>query len=89
MRRRHRGGRRGHQHGHGKARDLYGACVGKQYTVEEVPATALLSCLGICPKSVVRKKYCYRMGGPVLLQVGSREVAVGKDIASQIIVREV
>ncbi|HHW98389.1 MAG TPA: ferrous iron transport protein A [Firmicutes bacterium] len=87
---------RGHGHSHGRGhcrcdqvRDLYAASEGKCYTVEQVPPAALLSCLGICPNSLVQKKYRYGMGGPVLLQVGSREVAVGKDIASHILVREV
>ncbi len=74
---------------HAPARDLYRADEGKQYAIKQVPPAALLSCLGICPDSIVQKKYRYRFGGPVLLQVGSREVAVGKDIASHILVEEV
>jgi len=73
----------------GQLSNLYTVCEGKCYEVEQVPPAPLLSCLGICPKSVVQKKYRYSLGGPVLLQVGSREVAVGKDIASRILVREV
>lgn len=68
---------------------IYSVDVNKEYVVEEVPQAGLLPCLGIYPKSRVRKSYRYKMGGPVLLQVGNREVAVGKDIADQILVKEV
>lgn len=88
-RQRNRAGKGRRKHRCENCADLYGACEGKRYAVEQVPQAALLSCLGIYPDSIVEKKYRYRLGGPVLLQVGSREVAVGKNVASHILVREV
>ncbi|WP_338140909.1 FeoA family protein [Methanimicrococcus hongohii] len=68
--------------------NIYVAPNDTDYVVESVPDAALLACLGIYPQSVVRKSHCYKLGGPVILHISSRKVAVGKDLASQILVRE-
>lgn len=86
-RRRHGRGR-GHGKGHGPM-TIYTADPNKEYVVKEVPHADLLPCLGIYPQSRLRKNYRYRMGGPTLITVGNRQVAVGKDIASKIVVSEV
>ncbi|WP_318785080.1 FeoA family protein [Methanimicrococcus hacksteinii] len=75
------------QHGENQL-NIYTAQNNTEFVVESVPDAALLSCLGIYPKSVIRKSHCYKLGGPVILHLSSRKVAVGKDLASQIIVRE-
>ena len=69
--------------------NIYTAPNDTDFIVESVPDSALLACLGIYPRSIIRKSRCYKFGGPVVLHLCSRRVAVGKDLASQIIVREV
>ncbi|HHX71066.1 MAG: FeoA family protein [Miniphocaeibacter sp.] len=68
---------------------LYNVKANNNYVIDKVPNANLLPCLGIYPKSIVSKKYRYRLGGPVILVTGNREVAIGKDIAENIIVSEV
>ena len=68
--------------------NFYEAPINKVYQIEVVPSTALLPCLGIYPKSVVTKTYRYRWGGPIMVKVGQREVAIGKDVANRILVKE-
>lgn len=87
-RRRRKGMGRGRRHVQAHPDSVYLAESHKEYIVEKLPTVGLLPCLGIYPKSRVKKSYRYRFGGPVVLTVGNREVAVGKDIASHIIVKE-
>lgn len=68
--------------------NIYAAEPQKNYVVQSVPKANLLPCLGIFPKSIVTKNYRYRLGGPVLLKVGNRQVAIGKDLAKNILVKE-
>ncbi|HHW06809.1 MAG TPA: ferrous iron transport protein A [Clostridia bacterium] len=67
---------------------VYHAPNNKNYVVRDVPNISLLKSLGIRKNSQVYKKRTYRLGGPVLLVVDAREIALGKDIAEQIIVEE-
>jgi len=69
--------------------DIYTAAKDIDFVVESVPDSALLSCLGVYPKSVIRKSHCYKFGGPAVLHLSTRKVAIGKDLASQIFVSEV
>lgn len=72
-----------------KEKSLYYVKEERDYIVESVPKADLLPSLGIYPKSLIRKNYKYSFGGPVVVKVGSREVAIGKDIAEHILVSEV
>lgn len=72
-----------------KEKSLYYVEENKDYIVDSVPKASLLPSLGIYPKSIIRKNYTYGFGGPVVLNVGSREIAIGKDIAENILVSEV
>jgi len=69
--------------------NLYNAKRGFAYKVETVPDIGLLNSLGVRSNAVIRIKNKYSMGGPVLLQIDTCSVALGKDIALQIMVQEV
>ena len=58
-----------------------------QYVVTSAPEVGILKSLGIGKDAIIRKKMTYKMGGPVLLMVGSSVIAIGKDIAEKIMVR--
>ncbi|NLW09042.1 MAG: ferrous iron transport protein A [Firmicutes bacterium] len=53
-----------------------------------MPDVKILNSLGFYPGTVVFKKKRYRWGGPVLVNLATREIALGKDLASQILVKE-
>ncbi len=69
--------------------DFYQADSGCEYVVAEIPDNSLLTSLGIYVNSIVKKNYRYKFGGPVVLRVSSRDVAIGKDVAQGIMVRKV
>ncbi len=56
----------------------------KQCTIKTVPTLDLLKSLGVFEGAVVTKKFTYNMGGPVLILIDNREVAIGKDLAIDI-----
>jgi hypothetical protein len=57
------------------------------FTITKIPDILLLKNLGIRPGIQIHIKTRYAFGGPLLLQVeGMYSVAVGKDIAKQIMV---
>lgn len=60
----------------------------KEYIVTKTPEIHLLEVLGIFESSKVTKKATYRNGGPVLVSVNGREIAIGKDYAMAIEVKE-
>lgn len=66
---------------------LYYAKDNLQYVITSTPELSILKSLGIVKNAKIFKKLTYRMGGPVLLTVESSEIAIGKDIAEQILVR--
>lgn len=72
---------------HGK-HSLYTAPENCRYTVADVPDVKILNSLGFYPGTVIHKKKRYRLGGPVLIRRATREIALGKDIASAILVEE-
>jgi Fe2+ transport system protein FeoA len=91
----------GHGHGHGHRHgyrmrhghrmvenSLYTVPENRCYTVAHVPDVKILSSLGFYPGTVVHKKKRYGWGGPVLVNLATREIALGKDIASAILVKE-
>lgn len=63
---------------------LYQVPSGTQYRITAIPDAPLLQSLGIFKGAVVIKKTIYKLGGPVLLDIQSREVAIGKDLALQV-----
>lgn len=60
----------------------------KSYIIEEIPDVKLLQSLGIRKNAKVFKKLSYKLGGPVVLAVDMSEIALGKDVAEKILVRE-
>jgi len=86
MRHRHR-----MRHGHGNRmgqNSLYTVPDNRSYTVADVPDVKVLNSLGFYPGTVVHKKKRYGWGGPVLVSLATREIALGKDLASAILVKE-
>lgn len=63
---------------------LYGAECSKNYRISKMPQIPLLESLGVYQGGVVGKIATYPFGGPVLLLIDHREVAVGKKVAKQI-----
>ncbi|NLM68687.1 MAG: ferrous iron transport protein A [Firmicutes bacterium] len=57
--------------------------------VVAMPEHPLLDSLGICSDALITVQNKYRFGGPVLLKIDTATVALGKDIARQILVEEV
>jgi len=69
--------------------NLYEARTKCDFQVASVPDIGLLQSLGVRAGTQVTVQNRYALGGPVLLRVeGTFSVAVGKDIARQIAVRE-
>ncbi len=69
--------------------DLYTAEINKTYLVNTMPEIDLLNSLGVFEGAEIFKKSTYKMGGPVLILIDNREVAIGKDTALLINVEEV
>lgn len=57
--------------------------------VTAIPDHPLLDSLGISTEAIVKVQNKYAFGGPILLQVDTATIALGKDIATQITVKEV
>ncbi len=68
--------------------NLYGAKKGKTYTVTSTPDYMLLSSIGILEGVKIRIESKYKLGGPVSVSLSTRKIAIGKDIASKILVKE-
>lgn len=62
-------------------RILYECKNNEEYIITHTPNVHLLSSLGVFEGSKVIKKATYRNGGPVLLNIEGREVAIGKGLA--------
>lgn len=67
---------------------LYTVPDNRSYTVSKVPEVKVLGSLGIYPGTIIRKKKRFRFGGPVLISLATRELALGKDVAAAILVKE-
>lgn len=68
---------------------LYSVSSNESYYIEDKVDMNLLNTLGIYQGAVVFKKRSYRLGGPVLVEIDGRGIAVGKSIANKIIVKKV
>jgi Fe2+ transport system protein FeoA len=70
--------------------NLYEAERNHKFQVASVPNVGLLKNLGVRNGTKVTVQNRYSLGGPVLLRVeDAYSVAIGKDIATQIAVKEV
>jgi len=73
-----------------KTTNLYAAKEGHPLKIVSVANIALLESLGVRLGTQLAVKNRYTFGGPVLLRIeDSYSVAIGKDIATQILVQEV
>lgn len=72
-----------------KEHSIYEAKLGFKYQVNDIPDIELLHSLGVYRGAKMTLKEKINLGGPVVLEMGHRTVAIGKDIARQIFVREV
>lgn len=70
-----------------KTQNIYKAKNNCQYQIINTPDNGILKGMGIIKNASIYKITTYKFGGPVLLRVGSCEVAIGKDIADKILVR--
>jgi len=69
--------------------NLYSAKKNARLQIISVPGIELLEGLGLRSGTTIVVKSRYGLGGPVLLRVAdSFDVAIGKDIATQIAVKE-
>ncbi|MCL1843353.1 MAG: ferrous iron transport protein A [Defluviitaleaceae bacterium] len=69
--------------------NLYEATKGEAFQIASVPKIGMLENLGLRVGTFVTVQSRFALGGPVLLRVeDSFAVAIGKDIATQIAVRE-
>ena len=69
--------------------NLYNAKKDGEFQVVSVPDIGMLKNLGVHTGTHIAVQNRYALGGPVLLRVeGAFTVAIGKDIARQITVRE-
>lgn len=69
-----------------KTQNIYCAQDNCQYCIKNTPQHGILKSLGIVNNAKIHKVLTHRLGGPVLIKVGSCEIAIGKDIAEQILV---
>ncbi|WP_409967616.1 FeoA family protein [Bengtsoniella intestinalis] len=65
---------------------LYHAPSGSRYRILSLPSSPLLQSLGVFQGAIITKRSTYKLGGPVLLDIQSREIAIGKDLALQVAV---
>lgn len=72
-----------------EVRSLYYARDNRRYVIIDVPELGILKSLGIVKNATVIKKMTHKFGGPVILEVESSQIAIGKDIAENILVRGV
>ncbi|NLP31257.1 MAG: ferrous iron transport protein A [Clostridiales bacterium] len=61
---------------------------GNYYKIVSVPNNSMLMSLGVRENDVVYKKDSLFFGGPTLLEIDSREIAIADCIASKIQVEE-
>lgn len=69
--------------------NLYRVDDKKEYKIVEIPDSDMLESIGIIPGSIIWKEYTYGFGGPAYIKFGTRNIAIGKDIAKFVRVEEV
>ena len=55
-------------------------------SVRSIPESDLLKSLGVIPGATIRKLSSYRGGGPAMICLGDRHIAIGKKIAEKVII---
>ncbi len=68
--------------------NLYEVKAGLKYRVTETPSVAIIHTLGVYVGGVVGKVDTYKFGGPALIEINGRSIAIGKDIAKLIQVED-
>jgi len=58
------------------------------YIVDKSPDIYLLKVLGIRRGISFKVQSIHPFGGPIVIKVGNRSIAISKDVASEILVRE-
>lgn len=66
---------------------LYDAKMNESYIIESLPAIDLVRAMGIRKGQAVSMLSRQPFGGPVVVQIGSRCIALGKDVAREIQMR--
>ncbi|QGG46630.1 FeoA family protein [Heliorestis convoluta] len=56
--------------------------------IESLPQVSLLKSLGLRQGAVVSVLSKQPLGGPIVIKIGNRHIAIAKDLADQIEVRE-
>lgn len=74
--------------GKGMYKNLYqiDSCV--SCIVQEVPDSTLLEGIGVFDGAVLKVGHRYSLGGPVAVSIATRNIAIGKDLATKILVQE-
>lgn len=65
-------------------------CIKKnRYKVVKAPEIYLLSILGVREGIIFEVQSIHPLGGPVVVKVGNRSIAIARDVAEDILVKEV
>lgn len=68
--------------------NLYHGKAGTNYIIKSTPENGMLDSIGILEGAKIKKIASYKMGGPVRLALGTRNIAIGKKIALNVQVEE-
>ena len=61
----------------------------KVYKIISIPDVDMLESIGIRAGDTVIKKLTYPLGGPTIVEIDNREVAIGNKVAIRVAVEEV
>lgn len=61
----------------------------RQCVIERMPQVKLLNSMGVREGMPVSIMSIQPLGGPIVIRIGNRNVAIAKDLAEQIFVKEV
>lgn len=68
---------------------LYTLAKAHRCVIEKLPEITMLNSLGLREGISVTVKSKQPLGGPIVIQIGNRCIAVAKDVAEKIVVKEV
>lgn len=68
---------------------LYQFKKNRRCMIEKLPSNHLLKSLGVREGITVSVMSRQPLGGPIVIQIGKRSIAIARDVAEQIVVREV
>ncbi|NLZ66136.1 MAG: ferrous iron transport protein A [Clostridiaceae bacterium] len=69
-------------------KNLYQMSDGSCGIVQSAPASKLLESIGVFEGVLLKVGHRYGLGGPVIVSIGTRNIAIGKDTAKKILVQE-